>query len=95
MSWNAKLERDVEVPGGKPLKTLADARAYIMKLPKHEQQARYVQDCIEALLMAAEGRGPVFTAHAGVVRMVHGPIKLLNRKKPDRPWMKRKSAARR
>jgi hypothetical protein len=64
------------VPGGKPLVTLSDARNYILRLPKAEQQSRSVQYCIEALLMAAEGRGPVYTAHAGVVQMIHGKPKI-------------------
>ena len=44
---------------GKTLTTLKDAAAHIMKLPKAKQQSPEWQAATEALLMAAEDRGPL------------------------------------
>lgn len=91
-SWSARLVKPVTPAKGKPIFTLADARTYILALPELEQQTQRVQDCTQAILMAAEGRGPMFTAQAAVALLVNGPIQLLKRETRDRPWMKRKSA---
>lgn len=91
MSWSSKLERPVVPPKGKPIVTLADARAYALALPKHRQMDPYVQAGIEAIIMVADGKAPMHLAQSGVAHIVHGPVQLLNRGKPDRPWLKRKS----
>ena len=91
MSWSKRLERPVVPPDGKPIVTLSDARAYVLKLPKDRQNDPIVQAGVEAIMMAAENRGPMLLAQSGVAHIVHGPVKLLNRGKPDRPWMKRKA----
>lgn len=92
MSWRTKLIRPVVPAKGKPIVTLSDARAYILKLPKARQDEPIVQAGTRAVLMAANGTGPMLSAQSGVAHIVHGPVKLLNRGKPDRPWMKRKSS---
>jgi hypothetical protein len=46
--------------------------AYIMALPKSEQQSPEWQAAAEALLMAAEDRGPLMHAHVGMMRALHG-----------------------
>ena len=46
-------------PGGRELVTLRDAADYIMKLPKAEQYLEEWQAAVEALIMAAEDRGPL------------------------------------
>lgn len=90
MSWSKRLERPVVTPEGKKIVTLSDARAYALALPKARQMDPHVQAGVEALLMAAEGKGPMLLAQSGVAHIVHGPVKPLNRDKPDRPWLKRK-----
>lgn len=93
MSWSKRLERPVVPPKGKPIVTLADARKYALALPKSRQMDPHVQAGVEAIMLAAEGRAPMFLAQSAVAHIVHGPVKLLNRGKPDRPWLKRKSRA--
>jgi hypothetical protein len=53
--------------------TLRDAAAYIMKLPKAEQHLEEWQAATEALMMAAEDRGPLMHARIG------GMLRALNR----------------
>jgi hypothetical protein len=55
------------------LKTLADARGHILKLPKARQGRQAWMAASEALLMAAEKRGPVMHANVGIHQAVHGP----------------------
>ena len=45
--------------------TPRDAADYIMKLPKAAQDLEERQTATEALLMAAEDRGPLMHAHVG------------------------------
>ncbi len=54
MSWDKRLDRPVVLPDGKTLRTLEDARQYILTLPKSEQDSTPWQVAIEALLLAAE-----------------------------------------
>lgn len=91
MSWETKLVRPVVPLSGKPIVTLSDARAYILGLPAAEKSSEHLEAALEAILMAANGTGPIFTAQSAVAHIVHGPVKPLNRGKPDRPWLKRKS----
>jgi len=72
MGWSAPLDRTFVPEKGKPIKTLADARDYLLKLPKSRHKEDDVQTAIEAVLMAAEGRGPVLHATAGVGLVVEG-----------------------
>jgi hypothetical protein len=46
-------------PRGRQLVTLQNAADYILKLPKAEQKLEEWQTATEALILAAEGRGPV------------------------------------
>jgi hypothetical protein len=48
--------------------------AYIMKLSKAEQQLEEWQAATEALLMAAEDRGPLMHARIGVLRALNRNI---------------------
>ncbi len=90
MSWDTELIRPIVPPKGKTIVTLSDARAYILKLPKARQKDPIVLARVEAVLMAAEGRGPMLLAQSGVAHIVHGPIKPLNRTKPDAHWQRRR-----
>jgi hypothetical protein len=48
-----------------------DGAAYIMKLPKAEQGLAEWQAAGEALIMAAENRGPLMHARVGVLRALN------------------------
>jgi hypothetical protein len=56
VSWNERLDRPIDLPDGKTLLTLEDARRYILKLPKSELETVAWQVAIEALVIAAEKR---------------------------------------
>ncbi len=68
MGWSREF--DDPVPG---MKTLRDAANYIMKLPKADQAKPHWQAAAEAVLMAAEERGPLLHARVGMLRALnHG-----------------------
>lgn len=56
------------VPG---IKTLRDAANFILKLPKSEQIKPHWQAAGEAVMMAAEGRGPLLHARIGMLRALN------------------------
>jgi hypothetical protein len=72
MRWSEPLTKQFISPKGQPIKTLADARDYLLKLPKSRHAENDVQAAIEAVLMAAEGRGPILHATAGIGAVVNG-----------------------
>jgi hypothetical protein len=53
VSWDQRLDRPVVLPDGKALRTLEDARLYILALPKSEHETTAWQVAIEALVLAA------------------------------------------
>jgi hypothetical protein len=53
--WERNFDDPIPLPKGRALKTLADARAYILRLKKADQDSEPWQTAAEALLMAAEG----------------------------------------
>jgi hypothetical protein len=57
VSWDKRFDRPVVLPDGNALRTLEDARRYILTLPKSEHETTAWQVAIEALLIAAEKRG--------------------------------------
>ena len=86
MSWSTEFEHPV--PG---LATLRGAADYIQKLPKAEQQLPHWQAAVEALIMAAEGRGPLLHARVGMLRALnHGVERVFNSDRKDTRWGKRK-----
>lgn len=60
--WSQLLDDPVILPDGRKLVTLLDAGNYIAGLPRQEYECDHWQAAIEALLMAAEGRGPLMHA---------------------------------
>lgn len=66
MSWNRRFEDPV--PG---LTTLRDAANYIERLPKAKQKLPHWQAAIEALILAAEGKGPMLHARVGMLRAMN------------------------
>ena len=75
LSWSTRFEHPV--PG---LATLRDAADYIQKLSKAEQKLPHWQAAVEALIMAAEGRGP----------LLHACVGMLRADRKDTHWGKRK-----
>jgi hypothetical protein len=73
--------------------TLRDAAAYIMKLPKAEQHLEEWQAATEALMMAAEDRGPLMHARIGMLRALNRNVeRVFNPDRKDPQWGKRKLA---
>ena len=70
--------------------TLRDAADYIMKLPKAEQNLEAWQTAVEALIMAAEDRGPLMHARIGMLRALNGNVERVNSSRKDTQWGKRK-----
>lgn len=93
MPWSDRLLRPVELPGGKRIVTLEDAAVYFQSLPKARRDDPMVEASMFILIDVAEGRAPDLLAQSAVAHIVSGPVKPLNRTKPDRPWLKRKAKA--
>jgi hypothetical protein len=91
MAWSRRFDDPVVPPKGKPLLTLKDAAAYLLKMPKAKQQSPEWQAATEAVMMAAEDRGPLMHTCVGMMRALHGakPIPEYDSSK-ERHWGKRK-----
>lgn len=83
--WSRAFDDPIPLRRGRQLITLEDAAAYILKLPKAEQDLKEWQTATPALIMAAEGRGPLMHAHVGMVLALHGakPIPSAIRRKNE------------
>jgi hypothetical protein len=68
------VRRSDPLPRGRQFVTLEDAAGYIMKLPKAEQNLKEWQTATEALIMAAEDRGPLMHARIGVLRALNRSV---------------------
>jgi hypothetical protein len=53
VSWERRFDRPIISPNGETLRTLEDARRYILALPKSEHETTAWQIAIESLLLAA------------------------------------------
>ena len=71
MPWSRRFEDPIILPDGRTLRTLRDAASYIMALPGKTRQSDEWQAAIEALLMAAENRGPLMHARIGMLRALN------------------------
>jgi hypothetical protein len=71
MSWSLPFDDPIDLPLGRKLVTLQAAADYILKLPKAEQKLDEWQAATEALIMAAEGRGPLMHARIGMLRALN------------------------
>jgi hypothetical protein len=89
--WTREFDDPVPLPRGRQRVTLKDAANYIQKLPKAEQLMGEWQAAVEAVIMAAEDRGPLMHAHVGMMLALHGakPIPEYNPSK-EKHWGKRK-----
>ena len=73
MPWQRAFDDPVPLPNGKTLLTLKEAAAYILKLKKSDQRSAHWQAAAEAVIMAAEDRGPLMHARIGMLRALnHG-----------------------
>jgi hypothetical protein len=86
LNWSDEFEDPV--PG---FRTLHDAANYIQKLPKAQQQLPHWQAAVEALILAAEGRGPLLHARVGMLRaMNHSRERIFRTDRKETHWGKRK-----
>jgi hypothetical protein len=91
--WSKLFEDPVPLPNGRQLVTLKDAADYITRLPKAEHESPQWQAAIEALIMAAEGRGPLMHARVGMLRALNRHVEReFNPDRKDHHWGKRKLA---
>jgi hypothetical protein len=89
LSWELRFDQPIYVPDAKPLRTLAEARAYILALPKHLHKTRPVLTATEALIMAATKTGPLLHAQVGMIQLIHGKPDGRIDRKPNRKFGKR------
>jgi hypothetical protein len=86
MPWSTRFEDPI--PG---MTTLQDAADHILNLPKAEQKLPHWQTATEALILAAEGRGPLLHARVGMLRaMNHGAERVFRSDRKETHWGKRK-----
>ena len=91
--WKRAFEDPIPLPRGRQLVTLKDAADYITRLPKTEHETPEWQAATEALIMAAEGRGPLMHARIGVMRALNGHVEgVFNPDRKDPHWGRRKLA---
>ena len=91
MPWSCAFEDPIPLPRSRQLVTLKDAAAYVMKLPKGEQHLPEWQAATEALLMAAEDRGPLMHARIGMLRALNRNVeRVLDQSRKDMHWGRRK-----
>jgi hypothetical protein len=90
-AWARPFDNPVLRPGGRELVTLRDAAAYIMKLPKAEQQLEEWQAAVEALLLVVELSGPTMMARIGMLRALNrNVVREFDSSRKDTHWGKRK-----
>jgi hypothetical protein len=91
MSWSRRFEDPILLPDGGTLLTLREAADYITHLPKVEQKLDEWQATIEALMMAAEGRGPLMHARIGILRTLNRNVEqTFHPDRKDKHWGRRK-----
>jgi hypothetical protein len=89
--WQRAFEDPIPLPRGRQLVTLKDAANYITKLPKAKHESPEWQAAIEALIMAAEDRGPLTHASFGVLRALNRHVeRVFNPERRDSHWGRRK-----
>jgi hypothetical protein len=93
MPWSRAFEDPIPLPSGRTLQALGDAASHIMALPGKTRQWDEWQAAIEALLMAAEDRGPLMHARIGMLRALNRNVeRVFNPDRKDTHWAKRKLA---
>jgi hypothetical protein len=85
--WSREFDDPIELSPRRQLLTLKDAANYIMKLTKTEQRVDEWQTATQALIMAAEGRGPIMHARIGVLRALHRNVeRVFNPDRKETHW---------
>ena len=93
MPWSRAFDDPIPLPGRKPLLTLRDAARYVMAMPAKDRQSTEWQAAIEALLMAAEDRGPIMHARIGVMRGLNRHVeRVFDASRQEKHWGRRKLA---
>lgn len=57
MGWSAKFNRSIELSRGNRLRTLAEARDYVLALPRSEQQKPHWEAAAGALTLKGQQAG--------------------------------------
>lgn len=82
MPWSTRFESPVPVPRGRSLRTLADARRYILDLPPRVTREPEWQTAAEALLLVANHNGPTMFARIAMLRALESPEHVKRRHTP-------------
>jgi hypothetical protein len=92
MPWSARFDEPIfPLPDCGKLLTLKDAADYIVKLPEPEQNHAAWQAATEALIMVAEGRGPLMHARIGMLRALNRHVeRVFSADRKDPHWGRRK-----
>ena len=91
--WKRQFDDPIPLPRGRQLFTLEDAAAYIMKLPKAEQDLPEWQTAVACLIGAAEGRDFLMHSRIGMLRALNrNTERVFNPDRKDTHWAKRKLA---
>jgi hypothetical protein len=85
-----RFEDPIPLPDGRKMLTLKEAAGYIRKLPKGEQHLEEWQAATEALIMAAEDRGPLMHARIGVPRALNRNIERTLTDRKEMHWRRRR-----
>jgi hypothetical protein len=90
--WSREFDVPIVLHNGKKLLTLDDGRQHLLKIPK-SKYTEAIGAAAEALVMAAEHRGPMMHANVGVARVVYGPKKIPEpQPSTETRWARRKLA---
>jgi hypothetical protein len=90
MSWEREFDEPIPLPNGKTLVTLADARAYILKLKQIDQNSDRWQTAAQALLLVADRNGPTMFARIGLMVALPPPgERVCNPDAKSHHWAKR------
>jgi hypothetical protein len=68
MSWSTRFPDPIPTPDGGSLRTLQDAGAYIIELPKQTLDSAPWQNAIDVLIQAADHGGPIEFARLGMLQ---------------------------
>jgi hypothetical protein len=91
MPWSRAFDDPIPLADGRTLRTLRDAASYIMARPGKSRQSDEWQAAIEALLMAAEDRGPLMHARIGMLRALNrNGVREFDSSRKDTHWGRRK-----
>ena len=91
--WSREFDEPIPRPNGKSLVTLSDARAYILKLKKADQESEPWQTAVRALLLVAESGGMTLLARIGVLQALNRNVeRVFKTGEKKTHWAKRKLA---